>query len=156
MTIKKPAFSGFVRTSFVAENSTQPPELPVKVPPGYTRKRVEKSFWPKLKRVAGSVPGVADILALYYYMNSDLAPAKHKVSIVLTLAYFIMPLDALPDFIGALGYVDDVAVALGLIRFIGSGVMKPYRIHARKWLRGEVPRDEKKGPAEAVVQDGAK
>ena len=93
------------------EPPTVPPALPVPIPKSYDEKRVNANFWPKLKRVAAMVPGVSDVLALYYYMNSEKAPLKHKISILATLAYFIMPLDAVPDFIGALGYVDDVAVA---------------------------------------------
>jgi uncharacterized membrane protein YkvA (DUF1232 family) len=84
------------------------------------------------------VPGASDILALYFYLNSDLAPIQHKISIIATLAYFIMPLDVIPDFLGPVGYTDDLAAALGLIKFIGSDVMRPYREYARKWLRGEV------------------
>ncbi len=112
----------------------QPPQLPIPIPKDYDRRRVEENFWPKLKRVARSVPGISDILALYFYLNSDVAPLKHKISIVATLAYFIIPLDLIPDYLGPIGYVDDVAVALGLIQFIGADVMKPYRTYARKWL----------------------
>ena len=126
------------------EPPTEPPALPVPIPKSYDEKRVNANFWPKLKRVAAMVPGVSDVLALYYYMNSGKAPLKHKISILATLAYFIMPLDAVPDFIGALGYVDDVAVALGLIKFIGSETMKPYRDYAKRWLRGEAPRTPNK------------
>lgn len=117
---------------------SKPPLPPIPIPEDYDEERVEANFWPKLKRVASGVPGVSDILALYFYMNSDKAPLQHKVSILATLAYFIMPLDLLPDFMAALGYTDDVAVALGLIKFIGSDIMKPYRLYARKWLKGDL------------------
>jgi uncharacterized membrane protein YkvA (DUF1232 family) len=129
------------------EKSRRPPPLPVPVPRGYDRERIEANFWPKFKRAVLSVPGLADVLALYYYMNSDRAPMQHKVSILATLAYFIMPLDAIPDFLGAMGYTDDVAVALGLIKFIGSDIMRPYRIYARRWLKSEVKPDEKAADA---------
>lgn len=120
------------------EVKTESPRLPVPVPKNYDQARVEGNFWPKFKRVCARVPGAADILALYYYMASGMAPVKHKLAIVATLAYFIMPIDAIPDFLGPLGYTDDVAAAMGLIAFIGSGIMAPYRRHARKWLKGEV------------------
>ncbi len=119
----------------------QPPKLPAKIPKEYDEKRVRREFWPKLKRVIAKVPGLADVLALYYYLNSERAPLRHKMSIVATLAYFILPIDAIPDFLGPLGYTDDIAVALGLISFIGSEVMYPYRMYARKWLKGQVPGD---------------
>ncbi len=114
-----------------------PPKPPIPIPRSYDRQRVEENFWPKLKRLAASVPGVSDLLALYLYMNSELAPVQHKLSVLATLAYFIMPLDLIPDFLGVPGYADDLWVAMGLIRFIGSDVMRPYRQYARKWLRGQ-------------------
>lgn len=114
-----------------------PPALPMRIPREYDEKRVRAGFWPKFKRVAVKIPGASDILALYFYLNSDLAPVKHKLSILATLAYFIMPLDLIPDILGPLGYTDDVAAALGLIKFIGSEVMQPYRDYAKKWLKSE-------------------
>lgn len=115
----------------------QPPALPVRIPRKYDENRVREGFWPKFKRIASKVPGSAEILALYFYLNSDVAPLQHKISIIATLAYFIMPFDLIPDFL-PLGYTDDVAAALGLIKFIGSDVMRPYRVYARKWLRSEI------------------
>lgn len=126
--------------------------LPIEIPQKYRDpQRVKQDFWPKLKRTASKVPGVADILALYFYLNSDRAPVSHKISIVATLAYFIMPMDVVPDFLGPLlGYTDDVALALGLIRFIGSDVMRPYRVYSRRWLRGQVGHDE---PTEEDIRE---
>ena len=116
----------------------EPPPLPVPIPKNYDDRRVEENFWPKIKRVAAKVPGVADVLALAFYMNSRHAPLEHKVSIMATLAYFVLPIDLIPDFLGVIGYTDDIAVALGLIKFIGSEIMRPYRLYARRWLKGEV------------------
>lgn len=122
-------------------DSSTPPKPPVPIPKSYDERRVREEFWPKLKRAIARVPGLSDVLALYYYLNSDRAPLRHKISILATLAYFILPIDAIPDFLGPLGYTDDIAVALGLISFIGSDIMLPYRIYARRWLRGLVPGD---------------
>lgn len=137
------------------KSADRPPQLPVPIPKAYDEKRVREDFWPKFKRVIAKVPGLADVLALYYYLNSDKAPLRHKVSIIATLAYFILPFDAIPDFLGVLGYTDDVAVALGLISFIGSEVMAPYRAYARKWLRGEVPADMDTAELERVKPEEA-
>ncbi len=134
---------------------TESPRLPVPVPKNYDQARVEGNFWPKFKRICSRVPGAADILALYYYMASGAAPVKHKLSVVATLAYFIMPIDAIPDFLGPLGYTDDVAAAMGLIAFIGTGVMAPYRKHARKWLRGEVGLEAEAGVASGSASQAA-
>lgn len=42
-------------------------------------------------------------------------PAKHKLKIAGVIAYLIMPIDIIPDFIPVIGYMDDlVMVVLGL------------------------------------------
>jgi uncharacterized membrane protein YkvA (DUF1232 family) len=130
----------------MTEKIDQPPGLPIPIPKKYkNREYVEQNLWPKLKKIAARVPGVSDLLALYFYMNSEKAPLQHKISIMATLAYFIIPMDLIPDFLGMLGYTDDLAAAMGLIKFIGSDVMKPYRVYARKWLKSKVADDS--GPA---------
>lgn len=125
--------------------------LPIELPEKYKDpQKVKEDFWPKFKRVASKVPGVADVLALFFYLNSDRAPASHKLSIVATLAYFIMPMDVVPDFLGPIiGYSDDLALALGLIRFIGTDEMKPYRVYARRWLKRDAPATK---PTEADIR----
>ncbi|MBI3736528.1 DUF1232 domain-containing protein [Candidatus Sumerlaeota bacterium] len=126
------------------ESRSTPPQLPIPIPREYRDEaRLREQFWPKFKRVASKIPGAADILALYFYMNSDIAPLQHKISVMATIAYFIIPLDLIPDYLGLIGYTDDLAVAMGLIKFIGADVMKPYRIYARKWLRGQVSGDDR-------------
>ena len=45
---------------------------------------------------------------LYVLLRDPMVPAWAKVSIVVTLAYFISPIDAIPDFLPG-GYVDDLA-----------------------------------------------
>lgn len=124
-----------------SSSEAEPPAPPIDIPEGYTEESVRERFWPKFKRVASKIPGVGDILALYYYFNSGKAPLRHRAWIIGSLAYFIMPMDLIPDFMGAFGYTDDIAVALALVRFIGGEVMKPYRVYARRWLRGEVEGD---------------
>lgn len=133
----------------MADTEPQPPKPPLPIPKSYTAERVDKELWPKAKRIASKVPGVTDVVALAFYMNSARAPLQHKLSIAATLAYFVMPFDIIPDFLGAFGYSDDLAVVAGLIAFIGSEAMKPYRVYAKKWLRGEVA-DTKADPDDVI------
>lgn len=123
----------------MSEPNRLPPKPPIPIPAKYDKEHVEKNLWPKVKRIAAKVPGVSDVLALYFYMNSDVASLQHKASALASLAYFIIPIDLIPDILGPIGYVDDLAVVSGLIAFIGSEVMKPYRAYARKWLSGGAP-----------------
>lgn len=113
---------------------SEPPKPPIPIPADYDEARVRAEFWPKLKRFAARVPGLSDVLSLWFYLRSGKAPQAHKVSILATLAYFVMPLDLIPDWFGALGLTDDVAAALGMIAFLGSETMRPYRALAKRWL----------------------
>lgn len=70
------------------------------------------TFWEKLRKhnaQAGSQL-VHKALVLYYTMGNRKTPNRIKASIMGALAYFILPLDAIPDAIIGVGYLDDLGV----------------------------------------------
>jgi uncharacterized membrane protein YkvA (DUF1232 family) len=66
-------------------------------------KKVKKQFWKKLKQFAGKVPFVLDAVALYFCALDPLTPTGAKITIFGALAYFISPLDLIPDVILPVG-----------------------------------------------------
>ena len=61
---------------------------------------------------------VYNVLILYYVMKSPGVPVHIKASIVGALAYVIVPVDLIPDFIPVAGYTDDLAAiasAVGMV-----------------------------------------
>jgi uncharacterized membrane protein YkvA (DUF1232 family) len=64
----------------------------------------------KARRTLGSVPFVEQALSAYYCTCDPQTPARVKAILVGALAYFIMPIDVVPDFIAGLGFGDDAAV----------------------------------------------
>ena len=72
----------------------------------------DESFWDKLGKHATLVGPklVQDALVLYYTLKNPATPNRIKAAIMGVLAYFIMPLDAIPDTIVGLGYLDDIGV----------------------------------------------
>jgi len=84
------------------------------------RERVIRAkFWPKMKRVMTKVPFARDAAAAYYCAIDRSTPLKAKGIILAALAYFVMPMDAIPDVLAVIGFTDDVAVitaALAMIR----------------------------------------
>ena len=84
------------------------------------RERVIRAkFWPKLKRVMTKVPFARDAAAAYYCAVDRETPLKAKGIILAALAYFVMPMDAVPDVLAVIGFTDDIAVvtaALAMIR----------------------------------------
>jgi uncharacterized membrane protein YkvA (DUF1232 family) len=50
------------------------------------------------------------------------------------LAYFVMPFDAIPDFLIGLGYTDDLAVLLAAYTLCKTHITDDHRAKARAWL----------------------
>lgn len=51
-------------------------------------------------------------------------PIRSLVLVVAALIYFVMPLDAIPDFIPIVGMLDDVTIILAISRSIADDVRK--------------------------------
>jgi uncharacterized membrane protein YkvA (DUF1232 family) len=78
----------------------------------------DEGFWEKLKRFAKQAGRqvIEPALTLYRVLQSPDTPAWAKAVIVSALAYFISPVDAIPDVIPVVGYTDDLgALAAALV-----------------------------------------
>ena len=62
------------------------------------------------------------LFALWYSFRSPDTPAWAKAVIIGALGYFICPVDATPDFIPGVGYVDDAAVIASALAAVGSNI----------------------------------
>lgn len=79
----------------------------------------QKSLWNKIANSAGSAGKAIVHQALLLFYAYPHAPKKVQAVIASSLAYFILPLDAVPDPIPFLGFLDDatvLAAALGIVR----------------------------------------
>lgn len=79
---------------------------------------VERGFWTKLLKVAGRIPFAEDLGAAYYCVADPATPGRVKGILLAALAYFVMPVDIIPDFLPVIGFTDDAAVlaiAIGLV-----------------------------------------
>ncbi len=97
----------------------------------------EFRFWEKLKyhaRQAG-LKTVYTALLLFYAFKRKETPLWARRMILGVLAYFIAPIDALPDLTPLLGYTDDVGVlGFGLVT-VACYINDDVRIDARKKLK---------------------
>jgi uncharacterized membrane protein YkvA (DUF1232 family) len=104
--------------------------------------RVEaRSFWRKVGAVAGRVPFTTEAVAAYYAMRDRHTPWRHKAILAGALAYFILPVDAIPDFILPMGYADDAAAIAAAIGAASMSIHEEHRQQARRAL-GLVPAGE--------------
>jgi uncharacterized membrane protein YkvA (DUF1232 family) len=102
--------------------------------------RVDKGFWPKIRRVVAKVPFARDALAVWYCAKDDETPIAAKGMMLAALAYFVMPVDAIPDFIAGLGYTDDAAVFTALMAILGRNLKPKHKAAAKRdidRLRGD-------------------
>lgn len=104
--------------------------------------RVEKGFWPKVKRVMDRVPFIEEAVAAYYCALDPTTPLQVKAILLGALAYFILPADMVPDFIAWLGFTDDAAVLAAAIRNVAPAISDEHRARARQRLKR--PESDKK------------
>lgn len=71
----------------------------------------DDAFWAKVKRFAKKAGAKVIYLALllYYALISPNTPGWAKTAIISALAYFICPIDLIPDAIPVIGFTDDFA-----------------------------------------------
>jgi uncharacterized membrane protein YkvA (DUF1232 family) len=111
----------------------------------------EKGFWEKLAAYAFAAGRevVEKALQLYYAAQNPDTPAWAKSVIYGALAYFILPLDAIPDTIPLAGYSDDLgAIALALATvaaYVTPDVKEKAKSKLQHWF-GHKP-DEPNPPA---------
>jgi uncharacterized membrane protein YkvA (DUF1232 family) len=103
--------------------------------------RVEAGFWPKVKRVLGQVSFVEDAVAAYYCARDPETPFRVKAVLMGALAYFVLPVDVVPDFLVAIGLVDDAAVLAYAFRYVSRYVQPNHRERARTALHDLDPSD---------------
>ena len=93
--------------------------------------RVRAGFWPKVRKVAAGLPFAKDLLSVWYCAQDDETPIAAKGMMLAALAYFVLPADAVPDFIPFIGYTDDAAVFAALLRVVGRHLKPRHQDAAR-------------------------
>jgi uncharacterized membrane protein YkvA (DUF1232 family) len=98
------------------------------------RTRVDRDFWQKLKIVCRKIPFIDDLVAVYYCALDPATPLQVKAILFGALAYFIVPLDIVPDFVALLGFADDAAVLYAAIRSVLPHIKPEHRTRAKEAL----------------------
>ena len=97
-------------------------------------RRVERGFWPKIRKVAAKIPFAGDALAVWYCARDAETPATVKGMMLAGLAYFVLPADAIPDIIAGVGFTDDAAVFAALLAMVGRHLKPRHKAQARDFL----------------------
>ena len=102
-------------------------------------RRVRRDFWAKLKRFAGMVPFVEDLVAAYYCALDPATPMRVRGMLLAALAYFILPVDLIPDMIAGLGFADDAALVTAVVGLVAAHITPTHRAAAARALDKELP-----------------
>ena len=95
---------------------------------------VREGFWKKLLKKAGRVPFAEELATAYYCVADPTTPPRVRGLLLGALAYFVVPIDAIPDFIAGIGYSDDAAVLAAAIALVSRHIRPEHREQARRAL----------------------
>jgi uncharacterized membrane protein YkvA (DUF1232 family) len=98
------------------------------------RTRVERDFWQKLKATCRKLPFIDDLIAVYYCAIDPKTPLQVKAILFGALAYFVLPFDVVPDFLGLIGFSDDAAVLYAAVRAVLPHLKPEHRVRAKEAL----------------------
>src|SRR5262245_684326 len=96
---------------------------------------VLREFWGKFQTFAESLQLAEDLLTSDYCASDRATPSHVRFALIGALAYFISPLDILPDLLPLLGLTDDAAVLAGVVRVVWGNIKPEHRDAARVTLQ---------------------
>ena len=123
-----------VNPDFKPEDVLDPKKALVPAVVRVNEQRVARGFWPKMRKVASKVPFAADALSLWWCARDPATPTAAKGMMFAALAYFVLPTDAIPDVLPALGFTDDAAVIAALIAIVGKNLKPRHKDSAKDFL----------------------
>lgn len=94
----------------------------------------ESPLWKKLSKYA-QIAGrtlVEQVLVLVHTLKDSDTPMWARGTIVSALAYFISPLDIIPDFLPGAGYSDDLTAIAAAVAAVAIHIKKEHRDKARE------------------------
>jgi uncharacterized membrane protein YkvA (DUF1232 family) len=95
---------------------------------------VRDGFWRKLRRFAGTIPFAEDAVAAYYCALDRRTPLAARAILLGAVAYFVTPIDVIPDMVVGLGFTDDATVLATAIAVAGAHIQVEHREAARRVL----------------------
>lgn len=98
------------------------------------RQTVRQKLLKTARKAARQVPFMEDVVAGYYCALDPATPAKVRATVLAALAYFVLPIDVVPDFILGVGFGDDATVLMAAISMIRAHMRPDHYDAAREAL----------------------
>lgn len=99
--------------------------------------RIRTRFWPTVRKALRFIPFMDEVVAAYFAMLDPATPTRSKLTLVAALAYFVAPIDVVPDFIFGIGFFDDASVLAAAFAAVRASITEEHRRRAREALREE-------------------
>lgn len=93
--------------------------------------RVRRKFWATFRKAAAYIPFAEDLAAAYYCALDPATPHRVRAALLAALAYFVLPFDAVPDFLVGIGFSDDITVLVATIALVRAHITESHRERAR-------------------------
>lgn len=94
----------------------------------------ERRFWRKLARVLAAIPFAEDLVAAWFCARDPATPAYVRTVLFGAIAYFLMPVDLVADYLAGVGFTDDAAVIAMVLSTLGRHIGPGHRAAARQRL----------------------
>lgn len=105
----------------------------------HNERLVRERLWTKLRRLAGRLPFAEDLAAAYYCALDPRTPTRVRAVLLAAGAYFVLPVDMIPDFLVGFGFSDDATVLATAIGIVAGHIKDRHRDKARAALLRDVP-----------------
>jgi uncharacterized membrane protein YkvA (DUF1232 family) len=97
-------------------------------------RRVKNRFWSTLKRAARQIPFAENLVAAYFCAFDPKTPVRVRGILLAALAYFVLPIDAIPDVLAGIGFSDDASILLLAIATVQAHITPAHRAAAKQAL----------------------
>lgn len=96
----------------------------------------DDSFWAKVRNfaLAAGKEVIEKALWLYYAAQAKGTPVWAKTTIYAALAYFVFPLDAVPDMVPVAGYTDDLGALAAATATVAMYITSEVKAQAQQKL----------------------
>ena len=99
------------------------------------KRTVRQRLLATARKAARQIPFMEDVVAGYYCALDPATPTKVRATLLAALAYFVLPLDTIPDFLIGVGFGDDATVLMAAIAMIRSHIRDDHYQAARDALK---------------------
>lgn len=97
-------------------------------------KYVRRDFWATFRKALRYIPFSTELVAAYYCALDSRTPFQVRAAFLAALAYFVMPIDIVPDFIIGLGFSDDITLLAATLMRLRAHITDEHRSKARASL----------------------